>query len=72
MNEKRNPTKKIKLLRILCPSINSWIILETTFVITSVILNIAFSDTLYVFHAFTNFLISQKTLMVTTSEVLFF
>lgn len=44
MNEKRNPTKKIKLLRILCPSINSWIILETTFVITSVILNIAFSD----------------------------
>ena len=27
---------------------------------------------LYVFHAFTNFLISQKTLMVTTSEVLFF
>jgi len=44
MNEKRNLTKKIKLLRILCPSINSWIILETTFVITSVILNIAFTD----------------------------
>ena len=44
MNEKRNLTKKIKLLRIFCPSVNSWNILETIFVITSVILNTAFSD----------------------------